>query len=431
MFFPECRRRDASDFMKSLILETRRNKRQKLDGPPSCRALQQLKGIVPSDNDPSLPLPIMAPIAVGACAGGREGGGCARTALPFLSRLAPPSLCNTNNTTSHHKKLMTLADLLDGCPKVDPFAYQDTKVNSLANCRGSFTICNLLFGYEEQENPIDIEKFTPTALHIACLSPQPAPLVGKLVASGAPVNEANLLGQTPLHALLMGDIRSGSMTDALQILLSNGGDVSAKDLSGDTPLLSVRNLLKQGLFNKAAEVAQVLLQAGAQVDAVNNKGRTLLTYSIEHLDDSLMLTRTLLNNGASVWGAPDSCDKDQSVFTWFLKAVISRRKLENCSHTISILSMVMAENPRRMHQHVLRTMFRHSRCYKVLGPVFLELKTLMMPHWTQPPSLSSLCWRSVRNSLTPKKIHSSTHLLGLPPLLEAFILLEEPGYGHS
>lgn len=35
----------------------------------------------------------------------------------------------------------------------------DTKVKCLSKCRGcdSFTICSLLFGYEEQENSIDIE----------------------------------------------------------------------------------------------------------------------------------------------------------------------------------------------------------------------------------------------------------------------------------
>ena len=52
---------------------------------------------------------------------------------------------------------------------------------------------------------------------------------------------------------------------------------------------------------------------------VSLQGRTLLTYSVEHLDDSLPLTRTLFNHGSSAWGAADGTDKDQSVFTWFLK----------------------------------------------------------------------------------------------------------------
>ncbi|XP_071533230.1 uncharacterized protein [Panulirus ornatus] len=392
--------------MKSLIFETRRSKRPKLDGS-ACRALQQLRGAVEKES--------MAP-SLGC---GRDGGG----GRPLMARLP----------YSHHNQLLTLADLLDGCPEADPFAYQDTKVKSLSKCRGcdSFTICSLLFGYEEQENSIEIEKFTPTALHVACLLPQPGPLVNKLVVSGATVNEPNVLGQTPLHALLLGDVRSNSVVEALRTLLDSGADVSSKDNAGETPLHSVRNLLRQGLYDRAAQIADLLLQAGAQVDAANNEGRTLLTYSVEHLDDSLPLTRALLNHGASVWGAADGSDKDQSVFTWFLKAVITHRRVENCSYTITILSHMMADNPRRMHQHVLRTMFRQSRCYKILGPVFLELKTLMMPHWMQPASLTSLCWRTIRNSLTPKRIYSGTPQLGLPPPLQSYILLGEPTSSHS
>ncbi|XP_053648309.1 putative ankyrin repeat protein RF_0381 isoform X2 [Cherax quadricarinatus] len=354
---------------------------------------------------------------------GRDSGGGTRGGRALVARLP----------YTHHKQLFTLADLLDGCPKADPYVYQDAKVKSLSKCRGcdSFTICSLLFGYEEQENSIDIENFTPTALHVACLLPQPGPLVSKLVVSSTAVNEPNLLGQTPLHALLLGDVRSSSVVEALRTLVAHGADVNCKDHAGETPLHSVRNLLRQGLYDRAAYVAHILLQAGAQVDAANNEGRTLLTYSVEYLDDSLPLTRTLLNHGASVWGAADGSDKDQSIFTWFLKAVITHRRLENCSYTVSILSHMMADNPRRMYQHVLRTMFRQSRCYKVLGPVFLELKTLMMPHWTQPATLASLCWRTVRNSLTPKRIHSGTPQLGLPPPLESYILLGEPTSSHS
>ncbi|XP_053648308.1 putative ankyrin repeat protein RF_0381 isoform X1 [Cherax quadricarinatus] len=396
--------------MKALIFEGKKSKRPKLDGSV-CRALQQLRGAVEKES--------MAP-SVGC---GRDSGGGTRGGRALVARLP----------YTHHKQLFTLADLLDGCPKADPYVYQDAKVKSLSKCRGcdSFTICSLLFGYEEQENSIDIENFTPTALHVACLLPQPGPLVSKLVVSSTAVNEPNLLGQTPLHALLLGDVRSSSVVEALRTLVAHGADVNCKDHAGETPLHSVRNLLRQGLYDRAAYVAHILLQAGAQVDAANNEGRTLLTYSVEYLDDSLPLTRTLLNHGASVWGAADGSDKDQSIFTWFLKAVITHRRLENCSYTVSILSHMMADNPRRMYQHVLRTMFRQSRCYKVLGPVFLELKTLMMPHWTQPATLASLCWRTVRNSLTPKRIHSGTPQLGLPPPLESYILLGEPTSSHS
>lgn len=53
------------------------------------------------------------------------------------------------------------------------------------------------------------QKLTPTALHVACLLPQPGSLVARLVSQGpsggSSLNEPNLLGQTPLHALLLGN----------------------------------------------------------------------------------------------------------------------------------------------------------------------------------------------------------------------------------
>ncbi|KAK3854523.1 hypothetical protein Pcinc_039005 [Petrolisthes cinctipes] len=261
------------------------------------------------------------------------------------------------------------------------------------------------------------------------LLPQPGPLVARLVSAGpsggASLNETNLLGQTPLHALLLGDARSNSMLEALHTLLAHGSNVNAKDNSGETPLHLVRNLLRQGLHQRAAQVARALLQAGATVDAANNEGRTLLTYSVEHLDDSLCLTQTLLNHGASVWGAADGSDKDQSVFTWFLKAVIGQRRVENCEETMAVLGVMMGEQPARMHHHVLRTMFRQSRCYKVLGPVFLKVKTLMAPHWSQPASLTTLSCRSIRAALPPPRLLPHAPYLPLPPPLLSCILLGE------
>ncbi|KAK4321259.1 hypothetical protein Pmani_007897 [Petrolisthes manimaculis] len=144
--------------------------------------------------------------AAGVGVGGTAVGGCNNT-----------NTNNNNNTNNNrtplahlsHSHLLTLATLLDGVPKSDPFSLTESKTKSVSRCKGcdTFTICGLLFGYEEQENTIDIEKLTPTALHVACLLPQPGPLVARLVSAGpsggASLNETNLLGQTPLHALLL------------------------------------------------------------------------------------------------------------------------------------------------------------------------------------------------------------------------------------
>ena len=154
------------------------------------------------------------------------------------------------------------------------------------------------------------------------------------------------------------------------------------------------------------------------------QGRTLLTYSVEYLDNSISLTRLLVNCGASVWGA-NHHNQGDSAFVWFLKAVIAKRKLENCSQTVFIISFLMSDQPKRMQQHVIRSMIMHSKCYKVLGPVFYELKSLMSPHWNQPQSLSLSCCRTIRNTLTPKRIHQATTQLPLPTTLHNLLLLQD------
>lgn len=66
-------------------------------------------------------------------------------------------------------------------------------------------------------------------------------------------------------------MRSSSLIEALEALIANGADVNARDNSGETPLHCVRNLLREGLHERAAEVAHTLLVAGAHIDAANNK----------------------------------------------------------------------------------------------------------------------------------------------------------------
>ena len=102
--------------------------------------------------------------------------------------------------------------------------------------------------------------------------------------------------------------------------------------------------------------------------AVNLQGRSLLSQSVTFLDESIDLTRVLINHGARVW--PDSGltnptsvaeiiqDKEQSAFTWFLRAVINQRGLENSSQTLDCLCHEMGRDPDRMKCHVQRVMLR-------------------------------------------------------------------------
>lgn len=213
------------------------------------------------------------------------------------------------------------------------------------------------------------------------------------------------------------------MEDCLSVLLQCGADVNIADKEGETPLLYLRTFLKKGLYEDAAALARALLKHGGDPNAVNRQGRTLLTYSVYHLDDSIALSRLLVNHGATTW-CGNREDIDQSSFSWFLKSIIRLRQLQNCHQTLKLLAQVMGEAPKRMHAHVLRTMFRHVRCFRVLGPVFLQLKLGMMRYWSQPHDLKYLCRRALRRSMGPKRITSATSHLGLPRPLQRYVLME-------
>lgn len=75
-----------------------------------------------------------------------------------------------------------------------------------------------------------------------------------------------------------------------------------RDQYGNTALLvSGQKLLRQNAFEKAAEMARILLNEGSDVNAVNNDNRNLLSYSIQHMDDAIQLTILLLNYGINIW----------------------------------------------------------------------------------------------------------------------------------
>ena len=210
------------------------------------------------------------------------------------------------------------------------------------------------------------------------------------------------------------------------------------DPEGNTPLLIAgRRLLREGAFDRAAQLSQLFLEAGSDPNAANTEGRSLLTYSVHYMDDSIQLTRVLLNAGASVWPSGGhetsthsvehaSTTEQCSAFTWFLRSIIRRRKLdEQCERTLALLSQVMGEQPGRMHGHVMRTMFRHAKCYKVLGPVFYQLKISMMRYWTQPPELIFMCRKAIRSSLGPERLMAGdTNKLGLPSQIQSYLLME-------
>lgn len=417
----------------------------------------------------------------GVVAGGDGGGGGGGD--------SPTTATTTTTTTTTAEQLMMytaadqdmvpLAELLDQYGDADALNYQDPKMVSgdttmLHKCIAcdNVPMAELLMNYSNDIS-LQSQKFPSIGLHVACTLPTSASWIEVMCANGAKVNERNLGGQTPLHMVLLGDVRNSrkNMEQSVMLLLQNGADINVQDNMGDSPLLYLRTFLKEGAFEAATSFARVFLERDADPNVTNKEGRSLLTYSVFHVDDSITLTRLLLNYGASVWNedhhvtssssssssfspSPLSLTAlssqsvsvppasralcalpsrilsstpaavDHSAFSWFLKAVIHRRRLENCSETVRLLAQVMGDCPRRMHAHVLRTMFRHVRCFRVLGPIFLQLKMSMMRYWSQPHGLKYLCMRTIRGTLAPRRLVAGTPQLGLPRSLQNYVLME-------
>jgi hypothetical protein len=225
-----------------------------------------------------------------------------------------------------------------------------------------------------------------------------------------------------------------------KVLLESGANVDARDHDGNTPLLQIRYLLEAELFQESEAVANILInEHGSNVNAINSKDRTLLSFSVTHADRSIALTRLLLNCGAQVW--PDVAksshstidalvrEKDLSAFTWFLRSLMRRDQatLDGAEETLYLLCVIMGDQPTKMRQHVHRTMMQLGKSRSLNGPLFRRIHAEMIPYWARPQDLRYICLKSIRKSLGPKRLsnESSTSRLSLPKKLQHYVELRE------
>lgn len=76
----------------------------------------------------------------------------------------------------------------------------------------------------------------------------------------------------------------------------------AVDENGNTALiLGAKRLMNCGLFKRAYQFAVMMLKFGSDVNWLNNGGRSLITYTVNYMDQAIDITRLLLNSGATVW----------------------------------------------------------------------------------------------------------------------------------
>ncbi|KAF2355659.1 SOCS box domain [Trinorchestia longiramus] len=364
--------------------------------------IQEVSSTTGEDDDSKLLNQVRSPFSVG-------GTPCQ---LPFVGK-------NPKFTT---KFLRTLTFLL--CKQ----CLEDGRTGDIVQCRRCHDkpLHSLFVSYERLENsPNDIEKCPPTSLHVACLLSDPCPALRALLGSGCSPNHPNLLGQTALHSIMLGEARRAGFLDALSILLESGASPLECDNAGATPLLYVKILLKEGLYSIAAAVAEKLLKAGASVDAANDQGRTLLSYSLCCGDRALALTRVLLNHGANIWGNPHR-DWDHSAFLYIFKTAMLCHSVSSLTVTLSLVCRLMSAHPSRMRSHLQRNVTRHGRCHAVFSGVSCELLRFMEPYYKKPQSLSSLAGLTVRASLpAATNIATSVTKLPLPPKIKRQLALLE------
>lgn len=198
--------------------------------------------------------------------------------------------------------------------------------------------------------------------------------------------------------------------------------MNVKDARGETALSYVKILLRKGCFRLAHQAASHLIERGALVDAEDNGRQTLLSHAVASLDAASDLTRLLLNRGADVWHK----NGGDSPFGSFLQAVVRCRCVDEARVTADLLGRTMGARPEAFRSLVLRSMVRHGRCVRVLGPVFVQLKAILSPYWRQPPPLRYAAWTVIRKRASPARSWTrDLQQLGLPPPILRYLTMDD------
>ena len=171
-----------------------------------------------------------------------------------------------------------------------------------------------------------------TALHCAA-DQKHADVVEVLIDAGADIDMKDNMGGTPLHWTC----RLGAL-DVMKLLVKAGAGVGVTDNDGNTclilaaysgytetvrylvglPQVDVNNSSNRGftslhraVLRKHSDVVKVLIDAGADVEAMNSKGRTPLrcACTVEHPENVQMLVEA----GADVCAVDDNSDRCLSV----------------------------------------------------------------------------------------------------------------------
>lgn len=278
-----------------------------------------------------------------------------------------------------------------------------------------------LDGHQETELPTQV-----SSIESAICQKNPLPLVMGLLENGTSLQGVNSTGQNALHVLLGKNSQVKDISQLVRLLVEAKVGINDNDDHGDSPLTMVRHMLEDGKFEEAKEVAEILLDQGADPNHRNVCGWSALAYSVIHQDSSLNLTRSLLNCGGKILPFDDKdmqTDQPYLPLRVLLRSIIKCQSLDNARESIKILGQVMSQNPKKMKEHVQTSIVAEGSLITSNAPVlFEEIQSTLSYFWLRPKPLLHLSLQASRRKLGLKRLNSgSLKALFVAPRIQNYL----------
>ena len=230
--------------------------------------------------------------------------------------------------------------------------------------------------------------------------------------NSSPVATSPVEAENQLHLLLSHHFRLSNIVDLVRtaVLQASPDTIDHADNHGDTPITLIRNILQEARFEEAAEVAELLLSAGADPNHRNVCGWSALAYSLVHQDRSLPVSRALLHHGARIAPPPPPAQHHTYLpLRVLFRSVLRSQSLENCRETLHLLGQVLTtqEKAGRMKEVVGAALVSEASLLTANGAELVrEMKTVLSRYWSQPKPLLHLSLAATRSRLASlKRLH--------------------------